>query len=395
MEVKENHNGFMRVAIINLTRGGMSGGYRKYLRNIIPRIASHHDVEAVLCATPVSIKIHNWFEPIPNVKFIKCKIYSLFGYSTDSELIRQIKIFSPDVIFLPTERYFRFEGVPIINMIQNMEPFIFGIDDNSFSTKLRNWIQRIDTKRAILNSDRIIAITEFVRDFLIEQWNISDEKIRLIYYGINLPEKLDVCRPVLIPDGWKSQFLFTAGSIRPARGLEDLLYALNYLSDKSLNIPNLLIAGETFKDLSKYRKKLETWIQKHNLSLKVYWTEKLTDKEMIWCYQNCLAFIMTSRVESFGMVAGEAMSHGCVCIAADNPCLPEIFGNAAIYYPPKNYKALAEAIQTILSWDNHQRKRGIKIAKKRAAQFSWDITAEKTVTEFKIAVENSRSSKSL
>jgi glycosyltransferase involved in cell wall biosynthesis len=82
------------------------------------------------------------------------------------------------------------------------------------------------------------------------------------------------------------------------------------------------------------------------------------------------------------------MSHGCVCISADNPCLPELFGDAAIFYPPKDGQALAEAIQTVLAWDNNQRKLTSEKAKKRAAEFSWDVCAERTVAELARAIKN-------
>ncbi|HED01029.1 MAG TPA: hypothetical protein ENN18_11750 [Proteobacteria bacterium] len=79
------------------------------------------------------------------------------------------------------------------------------------------------------------------------------------------------------------------------------------------------------------------------------------------------------------MIGGEAMSHGCICISADNPCLPELFGGVAVFYPPRDGKALAEAIKTVLTWDNNQRKAMSEKAKKRAAKFSWDVCVEKTV----------------
>lgn len=363
----------------------MSGGYKKYLQNVLPRMAAHPDVESLLCASPPSINIRDWFEPFFNVEFVNCKPYRFLGLGADLELNRYLREFSPDVIFIPTERHFRFKNIPVVNMIQNMEPFGSNIDGNPFKEKVRQWIQVVDAKRAIKKSDRVIAVSKFVRDFLVQKWKIQSEQIRIAYYGIDLPENKGQ-RPSLIPKGWEGQFLFTAGSIRPARGLEDVLYALNHLFDKSSNILGLVIAGETTSNMMRYKKKLEDWIKTHNLSSRVCWVGSLNDQEMAWCFQNSLAFVMTSRVESFGMIAGEAMSHGCICIAADNPCLPEIFGDAAVYYSPKNEKALAEAIQTTLSWDDIKQKEMSEKAKRRAAGFSWDICAERTVVELAKAV---------
>jgi len=378
----------MKIAIINITGGGMSGGYRKYLRNVIPRMSKHPDVSAILCASPASLNIKYWIEPLPNVKFVDCKPYRLFGYGNDSELNYKLKEFSPDVIFVPTERYFKFNGVPIVNMLQNMEPFVSGIDGNPFGERLKMLLLCIDAKRAIIKADRIIAVSNFVKDFLMTSWGIQSDRIGVVYHGIDMnQENNKVVRPNPIPNGCDNQFFFTAGSIRPARGIEDVLYAIKQLLDKSLDISGLIIAGETSPVMKKYRKRLEDWIKSQNLSSKIFWTGNLDESEMAWCYQNCYIFVMASRVESFGQIALEAMTHGCICVAADNPCLPEIFGDAAIYYPPKDYKALTEAIKTVFSWDSYHRKEASERARKRAAEFSWAVCAEKTVTELKKAVE--------
>ncbi|MDP8257949.1 MAG: glycosyltransferase family 1 protein, partial [Candidatus Aadella gelida] len=65
-------------------------------------------------------------------------------------------------------------------------------------------------------------------------------------------------------------------------------------------------------------------------------------------------------------------------------------GDVAVYYPPKNAKALAEVIQTTLTWDDNQRKAMSEKAKKRAGEFSWDVCAEKTVAVLAKAVENKK-----
>jgi glycosyltransferase involved in cell wall biosynthesis len=383
-----SHEKMTKIAIINLTGGGISGGYRKYLCNVLPRIAKHYDVEAILCASPESIGAQDWFDPMPSVRFVSCKPFRFLFSPRDVELLRELEEFSPDVIFVPVEREIRFKSVPVVNMIQNMEPFSNSFNENPSTEIIRLWIKYIEGKIALKRSDRIIALSKFVRDFLVKRWNIPNEKIALIYHGINAVRNEDGQRPHTIPKNWERQFLFTAGSIRPARGLEDELSALEHLSSQGLNMIKLVIAGEAGQKMADYQKKLKNWAQKNGLSDRICWAGNLNEKEMAWCYQSCNAFVMTSRVESFGMIGCEAMSHGCVCISADNPCLPELFGDAAIYYPPKDGQALAEAIQTVLTLDDNQRKTMSEKAKKRAAEFSWDVCAEKTVAVLAKAVES-------
>ncbi len=356
----------------------MSGGYRKYLQNILPRMAKHDDVEAILCATPKSIGVQDWFDPMPNVRFVSCKPFRFLFSGHDADLLRELEKFLPDVIFVPVERSFRFRKVPVVNMIQNMEPFV-SINGNPLRERFRTWLRRLDARKALKRSNKIIAPSEYIRDFLLHNLNVHGDKIGLVYHGVDLPENKDAHRPDIIPKGWDGQFFFTAGSIRPARGLEDLLLALKHLSAYREKSIRLVIAGESGYRMVGYQKKLKSLAQNNNLSNRICWTGNLNEKEMAWCYKNSQAFIMTSRVESFGMIGVEAMAHGCICVSANSSCLPEIFRDAAIYYPPRDAKALAEVIKTLLVWDNDQCKIMSEKAKRRAAEFSWDICAEKTV----------------
>ncbi len=377
----------MKIAIINITGGGMSGGYRKYLCNVIPRMARHNDVEAILCASPDSVGVQDWFDSISNVRFVSCKPFRFLFLHRDVALLEELERFSPDVIFAPVERAFRFKNVPVVNMIRNMEPLICPYKGNPVSEILRNWLRSQSARKAMNKADRIIAVSEFVKDFLIKQWGIPSDKIGMVYHGIDYREADHGKRPSTIPRGWDGRFLFVAGSVRPARGLEDAFRAMRHLVVRNGEIAGIVIAGAVDSGMVAYQKRLKVWLRKHNLSPRICWAGNLSEKEMTWCYQNCLLFIMTSRVESFGQIALEAMSNGCICIAASNPCLPEIFLDAAIFYPPKEGKALAEKIQTVLSWNSKKRQEMSRLARKRATKFSWDICAQKTVRELAKAAQ--------
>jgi len=380
----------MRIAIINITGGGMSGGYRKYLQNVIPRMAAHHAVEAILCASPESTNLQDWLKSISNVRPVSCKPFRFLFAHHNTELLRALERFSADVIFVPVERAFCFKNVPVVNLLQNMEPFVSNIDGNFFVEGLRHLGQRADAKRATKGAARVIAISRFVSDFFVKRWEIPKEKIGLVYHGVDNKSAKDGSKPNIIPDSRNDKFIFTAGSIRPARGLEDILCAMKYLGSQGMDGSKLVIAGSAAPQMVCYQKKIKNWIEIHSLSSKVCWTGGLNEKEMVWCYQNCGLFIMTSRVEACPNMALEAMSHGCICIAADNPPLPEIFGDAAIFYPPKDGEALAGVIKTVFGWDDNQQKAMSKKAKKRAADFSWDICAEKTIEVLASVMSNSK-----
>ena len=100
---------------------------------------------------------------------------------------------------------------------------------------------------------------------------------------------------------------------------------------------------------------------------------------MSWCYSHCRLFLMTSRVEACPNIALEAMSHGAFCLAADNPPLPEIFQAAATYYRPKCGEALAQAISAALAYSPDAAGVIRERAQKRAGDFTWEETTDRTV----------------
>jgi glycosyltransferase involved in cell wall biosynthesis len=377
----------MRLAVINLTAGGISGGYRNYLLNIIPRLAAFQEIEAILFAAPPSLNVQSWFGRLENVRFVDTKASGFSYRNAFFELNQHLETFAPDVVFVPVERYFRFNNLPVVNMIQNMEPFVKTIKGNPLIERVKLKIKCIEGKKAARASQRIIAISRFVMNFLSTRWEIPEYKIRLIYHGLDAGPAEEGEKPRLIPQSWSGRFLFTAGSIRPARGLEDLLRTMSHLELRGPAAIKLVIAGSSGSRASAYHKRLLNWVRTLNLSSNILWVGQLNSREMKWCYQNCKAFIMTSRVESFGITGGEAMAHGCTCIAAENPCLPEIFDDAAIYYPPEDTEKLAYIIQKVLDWDEFQVASVSEKARKRAAFFSWDICARKTVEELTKATD--------
>lgn len=370
----------MRIAIINITLGGMSGGYRVYLQRILPRLAAHADVDKILCAAPGALNVSDWFEPMDNVSFADCGTIRLLGHGPRREFAEQLADFGPDVLFVPLARRFEFGNLPVVNMVQGMEPLVYRGPDPPLE-KIKNAFRRRAVADAIRHADGFIAVSQFVKNFLIEELSVPGKKIQLAHYGPVKPAEESV-KPGDVPDDWAGEFIFTAGAIRPARGLEDVIHAMKHLADRNTHA-KLVIAGATDRRMSPYRRRLEKYISCCGLGDNVIWTGSLDKERMSWCYRNCLAFVMTSRVESFGIIAIEAMSAGCVCIGADNPCLPEIFGQGAELYSPKNSRDLADTIERVLVADRAELDRRSNMSQKRASEFSWDLCAEKTVEQLK------------
>lgn len=316
----------MRLAIVNLTGGGLSGGYRKYLKNMLPRLAKHSDVDALLCVSPGGIDVSSWFGKLPKVDYCSCGPLTLSHLARipDRKMAECLRKFTPEIIFLPVERHISFDGVPVVNMVRNMEPFVPNMRGDTPQEMLKKFIQRKLTVNSVRGADHTIAVSGFVKDYLTAKLHVPDNKVSQVYYGLTPPTNGSCVRPVSVPIGWGGGFLFTCGSIRPARGLEDALEALSDLKARNLDM-RLVIAGETVPGMRKYRDGLERLLSSRGLTNSVCWAGNLNDEEMSWCYDRCNLFIMTSRIEACPNIAMEAMSSGAISIAADNPPLPEFF----------------------------------------------------------------------
>ena len=377
----------MRIAIINLTSQGISGGYKKYLLNILSYFENDTLIDKTICALPYVIieKISVMFK---KVEFVKIPNYHiLLNNNLHRRIYSILDIYKPDLVFVPVERPLNYDHAPVITMLQNMEPFICPFQENPQREKIKNLLRYITGYMAMRKADRIIAISEFVRQYLINQIGIDPAKIGLVYHGIDKPSD-KTKTPEGVPVELKS-FLFTAGSIRPARGLEDIIEALGIVANKGERIP-LIIAGNVEKTMIGYQKRLQNLAQKYAVSELVHWIGHLDEEEMAWCYQNCDIFVMTSRVEACPNIVLEAMANGCISISTESPPMPEFFQDAAIYYPPKNLKVLAERILEVMSWPEEKRKEMSERAKKRASQFSCEICAQKTIEQFQVAIEEFR-----
>ncbi len=224
--------------------------------------------------------------------------------------------------------------------------------------------------------------------------HIPASKVSQVYHGLTPPLNGNGIRPVSIPIGWDGGFLFTCGSVRPARGLGDVLAALSDLKARNLDM-RLVVAGETVPGMRTYRAGLEQLLASRGLTDSVCWAGNLNDEEIQWCYDKCSLFIMTSRIEACPNIAMEAMSHGAILIAADNPPLPEFFSDCAVYYEAGNSRSLAKVVVDRLALSSGVLRELSERTRKRSEMFSWDVTTDRTMNVLKQVIQMSKGSEDL
>ena len=374
----------MKLALLNLTGGSISGGHKKYLQNMLPRLAASAWVEKILCASPIGMDAGEWLPAIPKVSYAICEPFKPFLHVPDNDLRAVLDAFNPDLLFVPVERYINYKDLPVVVMLQNMAPLAGVKTGSGLKEMLVSAARRHETKIALERAASIIVPTEFVENFLIAGAVSAADKITTVHYGHN-PAFPSARRPGSFPFQEK-EFIFTAGSMESYRGIEDLLRALPELKEKRPEI-KLTVAGGFRPATEKYFSWLKDMAAALRLTGDVAWLGNLPEEELSWCYSNCAAFALTSRMESFCFIALEALAHGCNIVSTDSACLPEILKDAALYYTQGNEESLSRALFTVLSRNEAERLAIGSSAAARAMSFSWDDAAAATLTVLKRAIQ--------
>jgi len=377
----------VNLAIVNLTAGGLSGGYVKYLRNVVPRLAADPRIHRLEVGLPPQAPAGL----VPGVP--------TFTWPLDDarRAYRGLKAglarLDPDVLFIPTARWLDASGVPTVVMVRNMEPLTVPFAGNTVLEGVKNLARARAARVACRRATRVLAVSEHVRDFLALRWNLAPGKIGVVYHGVEPPaEGAAPVSPAALAASGSAPFLFTAGSIRPARGLDDAIRALALPPDGH-PLPRLVIAGRPDPGTRRYQRRMTGLAGSLGVSGRVVWTGQLTEPEMAWCFRHCEAFVMTSRAEACPNVALEAMSHGCRVVSTGQPPMPEFFGAAARYYRGGDARDLARAVRELLDERPEASRDRREAARARAAGFRWADTAARTIDELARAAASRRDGK--
>jgi alpha-1,3-rhamnosyl/mannosyltransferase len=135
---------------------------------------------------------------------------------------------------------------------------------------------------------------------------------------------------------------------------------------------------------------LERFVADHPpLSAHVHFTGYINDASLCALLNGAYALAFPSLWEGFGLPAVEAMSCGVPVLASRRGSLPEVVGDAGLYFDPEDPAAIAATALRLLA-DPALRERLSGLAVARATRYSWDRAAELAELSFRRALEDRR-----
>lgn len=223
-------------------------------------------------------------------------------------------------------------------------------------------------KRAAVNrADHVICISETTRRDLVRLYDVDPTRTSVVHLGYSMTyDATGDERPR--PEGRPT--LLYVGNRRGYKNFGTLLQA--YASSPVLREFELVAFGG-----HGVLREEQTEISRLGLNERVRF-ESGSDRELAARYSAASAFIYPSRYEGFGIPPLEAMSHGCPVVCSNAGSIPEVVGDAGLYFDPTSAEDLRTVLERVATTDQLRadlRARGYA----RLEEFSWDKCAAETL----------------
>jgi len=240
------------------------------------------------------------------------------------------------------------------------------------------------TAHSLARADGVIAVSRYTRDDLLEKFQLDPDKVTVIHHGTNKRFRVQTStafKNVLRKKyDLPSEFLLFVGAVEPRKNLTTLLDALKILHEQGRRIP-LVIAGRSGSDMVRVRER----IAQDRLGSSVRLFDYLPDEEVQGLYSLATLFVFPSLCEGFGFPLLEAMASGLPIAASHVSALPEVAGDAALFFDPHSAEQMAEILLQGLE-DEEMRTALIERGKTRIHDFDWERSARATLDFYRKVV---------
>ena len=314
---------------------------------------------------------------LPNERIKKIKVSSKW-YGWKEQLLFPFQLYKENLDLM----HFTHFNSPILYFkrsivtIHDITPYFFP------GHKMRSIIRKIGFKAVFFSSvkkaSKVIAVSENTKNDIANYFKIRKDKINIIYEGVDeqfkiisddqkiteIKKKYNITKP----------FIFYTGVWRNHKNLVGLIKAFGILKNKYKLDYQLVLGG---KEDPYYPEVRETW-EKLGLGSEIIRTGFIDQEDLPLFYNAAKLFIIPSFYEGFGLIGLESMACGTPVVSSDRTSLPEVLGDAAIYFDPKDSEEIAKKIKLVLTDEklyNELKKKGFKQVEK----YSWRKMGKETM----------------
>ncbi|MDY7096057.1 MAG: glycosyltransferase family 1 protein [Acidobacteriota bacterium] len=229
----------------------------------------------------------------------------------------------------------------------------------------------------------LITPSEAVRQEMVEEELAPPERVHAVLHG---PGQLSAVEPGTPPENTPRSFCLHVGTLEPRKNLGTVLAAWRELRKRGVEVPALVLCGKRGWKAESLDAELEAGISEGWLLRFGY----LANEELAALYHRARAVVFPTLYEGFGLPAVEAQQAGAPLVCSDLPVLREVAGDGALYAPPEDPQAWADALQGLFSNPDLAQNLATK-GTANAQRFSWQRAAEETLKVWRQAADAGQS----
>ena len=345
-----------------------------YLYHLLHEIAKRDNVELLLFGdarvTDLGPRLHADLPPAARICWFDLRGRGRIGRAeralTAAAYVLWMKLLDCDVMFGPNYFLPRLLGAIARRRVVTVHDLTYKRFPDLLQKETLHSLER-HMAREIAVADAVICVSESTRRDLLEFYEIDPSRVFAIRSGL---AQL-TARSSQLAAG---RYILFVSTIEPRKNLDVLLDAFGRLSYDG----ELIVAG-------KIGWKAEGIVPRLRVP-RVRHLDYVDTDALAALYAGAELFVFPSIYEGFGFPLLEAMAHGVPSIAARSSSLPEIGGDAALYFDPRDARELQSLMQRVLT-DRALRDDLAARGRARAAQFRWDRTAEQTLDVLRAVAE--------
>jgi len=319
-----------------------------------------------------------------NLEFVKTSA-NFFGIKEQTEILSILKERKPDLVHFTNFNFpVAYSGKFVIT-IHDLTLLHFRNLRNSIARKayymLKEQVMRnVVLKQGMKKAEVVIVPSDYVKEDVAKTFKVRRNKIAVTYEAADT--EFSKGRINLEKKGINKPFILYVGNAYPHKNLERMIIAFGKLITDYVLDYQLVIAGK--KD--SFHEGLEEAVKEADLQDRVIFTGFVTDQELSGLYNNASLYVFPSLSEGFGLPPLEAMAHGLPVASSNATCMPEILGDAAVYFDPKDTADMAKSMLEVLT-DKKLVEKLIKKGKVQVRKYSWKKTAKDTLEIYNKVLE--------
>lgn len=305
----------------------------------------------------------------PVVLFPPARHPFLFIWFFELSVTRALRKIKPDLFFSPDGYLSLRTNVPSVVQFHDLNFEHFPND----MPKIHLWHYKTFFPRFAKKARRIVTVSEFSKQDIIDNYEVAPEKIDVAYNGVN-----EIFSPISAEQQMETRHRFSedkpffmfVGSLHPRKNLARLFTAFDLFKKQNSSDVRLLIVGEKRWWTEPIQKAYDAMSCKDD----VVFTGRLSAEDLHLVTASAMASVYVSYFEGFGIPILEAFRCGTPVITSNVTSMPEVAQDAALLVDPFNEQSIADAMVKIL--DSEVRKDLIEKGFRRADDFSWNHAAD-------------------